>query len=102
DQSPSCETGSSRKLEIDLGQIDDHAIGVRQGKGPKLDRLVEIENKAGLFGIAGQASVRGGREIRCRRRVGNGGRSLIKRCLIGGWWLISRRLGHAGADHPSA
>jgi hypothetical protein len=63
DQSPPASAGSGRKLEIDLGQVDDHAIGVRQGKGPKLDRLVEIEDEAGLFGIAGQASVRRDREF---------------------------------------
>ena len=67
DQTAPCRAGTGRELEIDLGNIDDDAIGVGQREGAELNGPVEIEDETGLFSIARQAGAGSDREIGCRR-----------------------------------
>ena len=75
-------TGSGRKLEGDLWNIENHTVGIGERKGAKRDGAVEIEDKTGLPCVTREAGVRGGREIHPRSRQsggrdgGTGGRSL--------------------------
>ena len=53
-----------REAKIDLGNVDHHPIGIIEGKGAKLDGLVEVEDKAGQLGVAGQTGIGRDREAR--------------------------------------
>ena len=50
------------KLEAELGDIDDHAVGIGKRKGPKRDGLVEIKDEAGLLAVTSQAGIGGDRK----------------------------------------
>ncbi len=53
-----------REAKIDLGNVDHHPVGIIQRKGAKLDGLVEVEDKAGQLGVAGEPGIGGDREAR--------------------------------------
>jgi hypothetical protein len=60
---------SGLELKADLGNIHDHPIGIGQRESAKLDRAVEVENEAGLLGIAGQPDLGGDGKVRRRDRI---------------------------------
>ncbi len=49
--------GLRRELEIDLGDVDHHAIGIGDGEGPHVDLAGEIDDEPGLLVVAGEAGL---------------------------------------------
>jgi hypothetical protein len=72
DQASPRGTNPVGKLEIDLGKVDHDAIRVGQREGAKLNRLVEVEDEAGLPVITRQPGIGCDRKSRHRRRTGDG------------------------------
>jgi hypothetical protein len=50
-------TTPNRELEVDLGDVDHHAIGIGDGEGPHVDLASEIDDEPGLLVVAGEAGL---------------------------------------------
>ena len=65
--------GAGRQTEVDLGQVDDHAIGFVEGEGAEIDLPRKVEHETGAALVADDATVRRHRRIggkRTRRQAG--------------------------------
>ena len=56
--------GLRRELEIDLGDIDHHAIGIGDGEGAHIDLAGEVDDEPGLLVVTGEPGL-----ARDRRRL---------------------------------
>ena len=60
--------GLRRELEIDLGDVDHHAIGIGDGEGAHVDLAGEVDDEPGLLVVAGEAGLARDRDRLVRRR----------------------------------
>ena len=51
------DPGPVGELEADLGDIDNHAVGIGQRKGAERDLPIEVEDESGLLGVTRQPGV---------------------------------------------
>ena len=59
--------GLRRELEIDLGDIDHHAIGIGDGEGAHIDLAGEVDDEPGLLVVTGEAGLARDRKRLVRR-----------------------------------
>ncbi len=92
DDAPAVLAGLGRELEIDLGNVDDHPIGIGNGEGAHIDPVAEIDHEPGLLVVAGEAGV--GRH---RDRVA---RPWQRHLRPRGPGPKHHQAGHGGGSHP--